>query len=128
MQTIELLISMTVVHCQPYMMILQSNSLLINESVKRRNSELIPHNIKLWMRFRYLWLRLRKISRIMTRHIFSANFIFIPIYITLDNILFHGHLFSFGITSLSLLETLLPSVHSNAARRFKTFYFSSISS
>jgi len=25
-----------------------------------------------------------------------------------------GHLFSFGIPSLSLLETLLPSVHSNA--------------
>ena len=28
--------------------------------------------------------------------------------------LFPGHLFSFGIPSLSLLDTLLPSVHSNA--------------
>jgi len=34
--------------------------------------------------------------------------------LTIGQRAFPGHLFSFGIPSLSLLETLLPSVHSNA--------------
>ena len=34
--------------------------------------------------------------------------------LTIGQRAFPGHLFSFGIPSLSLLETLLPPVHSNA--------------